>query len=110
MEAMAIRDGVRLALDRSFPSVEIETDAQVVLKLLEDPDGGRSEIASICQEIKELSGFVPSIKFLFVGRCANEAAHLCAKSASSFRRRCLWINYKPPFLEQVLLKDCNPAI
>jgi hypothetical protein len=110
MEAMAIRDGVRLALDRSFPSVEIETDAQVVLKLLEDPDGGRSEIASICQEIKELSGFVPSIKFLFVGRCANEAAHLCAKSASSFRRRCLWINYKPPFLVQVLLKDCNPAI
>jgi hypothetical protein len=38
---MASRDGVRLALDRSFRSVEIETDAQVVLKLLEDPDGGR---------------------------------------------------------------------
>jgi hypothetical protein len=82
----------------------------VVLKLLEDPDGGRSEIASICQEIKELSGFVPSIKFLFIGRSANEAAHLCTKNATSSRRRCLWLNYKPPFLEQVLLKDFNPTI
>jgi hypothetical protein len=61
------------------------------------------------QKIKEFSGFVPSIKFLFVGRSANETAHLCAKDANSSRRRCLWINYKH-IPKQVLMKDCNPAI
>jgi ribonuclease HI len=108
MEALAVRDGVQLAIDRNLSSVEIETDARVVLNQLEDPGGSRSEITSICQEIKELSGFISSINFKFIGRLANEAAHLCAKSASSNRRRCLWINYKPLFLENVLLKDCNP--
>jgi ribonuclease HI len=110
MEAQAIRDGVRLALDRHFQAVEIETDAKVVLQLIEDPGDGRSEIAGLCQEIKELSGFLASVNFSFVGRPANMAAHMCAKKASSVRRRCLWVNYTPPFLDQILVKDCNPTI
>jgi hypothetical protein len=32
------------------------------------------------------------------------------KKASSVRRRCLWVNYTPPFLDQILVKDCNPTI
>jgi hypothetical protein len=90
--------------------VEIETNAKVVLQLLEDPGDGRSEIAGLCQEIKELSGFLASVNFSFVGRLANMAAHMCAKKASSVRRRCLWVNYTPPFLDQILVKDCNPTI
>ena len=61
----------------------------------------------ICQEIKELSEFVSSIKFLFVGRLANQAAHLCASKASEARRRCGWINFTPPFLVDTLANDCN---
>ena len=108
MEARAVRDGIQLAVDRHFQEVDIETDAQEVIKMLDDPGGGRSEIACLCQEIKELGGVLASASFKYTGRLANEAAHLCAKRASSSRRRCLWVNYKPPFLEQVLWKDCNP--
>ena len=79
------------------------------MKMLEDPGGGRSEIACLCQEIKELSGVFTSCTFSYVGRLANEAAHACARKASSSRRRCLWVNYKPSFLDQILLKDCNPV-
>jgi ribonuclease HI len=110
MEALALRDGVRLAIDRSYQHVEVETDAQEVLKLLEDTGGGRSEIASICQEIKELSEFFNSLNFRYIGRLGNEAAHKCAKIASFDRRRCVWINYTPPFLVDILAKDCNPTI
>jgi ribonuclease HI len=110
MEAHAVRDGVHLALERNYRSIEIETDALEVLKLMEDPGGGRSEIASIWQEIKELSGNFYIIIFSFVGRQANEAAHFCAKRASLERRRCLWINYTPSFLVDILSKDCNPTV
>jgi hypothetical protein len=77
---------------------------------MEEPGAGRSEIASICQEIKELSGFFSSIKFSFVGKLANEAAHACAKIANSVRRRCLWTNYTPAFLVEILARDCNPTV
>ncbi|XP_071677002.1 uncharacterized protein [Lolium perenne] len=110
MEAQAIRDGVQLALERNYQKVEIQTDAQEVLKMMDDPGGGKSIIASICQEVKELGGSFSSLKFSFVGRLANEAAHNCAKQASSVRRRCLWINFTPPFLVDILAKDCNPII
>jgi hypothetical protein len=77
---------------------------------MDEPDGGRSEIASICQELMELSGFFTSLKFMYIGRDANKAAHSCAKKASLSRRRCLWINFTPPFLVDILAKDCNPTV
>ena len=42
-----------------------------------------------------------------VYRSANKAAHVCANKASSERRRCLWLNYTPPYLVSILEKDCN---
>jgi hypothetical protein len=39
---------------------------------MEDPDGGRSKITNIFLEIKELSRFLTSIKFIFVGGLARE--------------------------------------
>jgi hypothetical protein len=50
IEALAILDGVRLAIDRGYRNVEVESDAQEVIKLIEDLGGGRFCIASICQE------------------------------------------------------------
>jgi hypothetical protein len=93
--------------DRGYQKVEVETDAKEVIKLIDDPGGGRSCIASIRQEIEELRGYFTSFKICFIGRQANMAAHLCARKATRFRRRCLWINYDPPFLSETLAKDCN---
>lgn len=108
MEALAILEGVRLAVDQGYQKVEIESDAQQVIKLIEDPGGTRSCIATIRQDIEELSGNFSSFKLLFANRQANEAAHLCARRASRVRRRCLWVNYIPPFLLASLAKDCSP--
>ena len=76
MEAYAVRDAVKLAGERGYLHVEIESDAQEVVKLMNDPGIGRSEITSIVQEVKELSSFsFSSFSMAFVGRHANEAAH-----------------------------------
>ena len=97
LEAMAIRDGIRLASERGYQAVEIESAAQEVINLIEGPEGQRSVITRIRQEIMELKDIFASFKLLFVSRLANEASHLCAKRASS-ARRILWVNYTPDFL------------
>jgi ribonuclease HI len=81
MEARVIKDGIRLTIDRGYQNIEVETDAQEVLKLIEDQGGGKSSIAGIRQEIKELSGMFSNFKLIFVSRLANEASHSCARKA-----------------------------
>jgi ribonuclease HI len=43
MEALAVRDGVKLASDLGFTHVEVETDATEVVKLWNERAQGRSE-------------------------------------------------------------------
>jgi hypothetical protein len=107
MEALAILDGVHLAIDRGYQKLEVKTDATEVIELIDDPGGGRSCIANIRQEIEELRGNFTSFKLCFIGRQANMAAYLCARKATSSRRRCFMINYDPPFLSETLTKYCN---
>jgi hypothetical protein len=107
MEAIAIRDGVRLACGMGLQHVIIESDAQTVVQLWKNQGGGRSEIAGILHEIDDTSKVFQSFTVRYIGREANQLAHLCAARASSVRRRCLWINYTPLFLASCLQTDCN---
>jgi hypothetical protein len=52
---------------------------------------------------------ISSLSVSYIGRDANQAAHLCAKQANFDRKRCLWINYNLGFLTSTLLSDCNPS-
>jgi hypothetical protein len=75
-----------LAFDRQHQKVEFEIDAKEVLILMDMSSGGRSQITCICQAIKELCVFIPSVKLSSVG------SHACAKRANGNRRSCLWVN------------------
>ena len=109
MEAYAIRDGVRLAGDIGLTDIIVESDAQQLVKLWDSMAFDRSEVAPILNEVLVLSESFRFFKLVFVAREANELAHLCAKQASSNRRRCLWINFVPPFLDACIKRDCNPG-
>ena len=50
-----------------------------------------------------------SFELNHVNMLADESFHSCAHRASSERRRCMWINFTPPFLASILSKDCNTA-
>jgi ribonuclease HI len=75
MEATAIRDAVKFAMERNYHRVEIESDNQGMAKQMKEPGIGRSKIASIAREVKELCNFLASFSITYVGRTANEAAH-----------------------------------
>jgi hypothetical protein len=66
-----------LAIDRGYQNVEVETDAQEALKLIEDQGEGRSSISDIRQEIKELSRMFSSFKLIFISRLVMKCIFLC---------------------------------
>jgi hypothetical protein len=104
---LALCDSVQFALENGYHRVAFEYDAQEVIKLVNEIEVGISEIVSIIQEIQELSAFFTSFCFSDIFRDGNDVAHLCANMASAKRRRCLWVNYKPQFLLNVLENNCN---
>ena len=83
MEAIAIRDGTKLAADLGYRKVILETDAEVVVKLWNSANFDRADVAPVCHEITNLS---KSFALVHVRRDANIAAHRCAKQANEDRR------------------------
>ena len=55
LEAEAVREGVRMAIDMGIQKVIIETDALEVVNLCNHSASSRSIIASVCLDIRELS-------------------------------------------------------
>jgi ribonuclease HI len=55
MEAMAIREGIRLTAEKGYNQVIIESGSQLGLNLCNVDEYKRSEIRSICQEIREIT-------------------------------------------------------
>jgi hypothetical protein len=94
--------------DVGYQSIIIESDVKEVVQLCNSEDQDNSEISPICQEIRDMIEAFTSCSIVFVGREGNQAAHLCARHASSDRKRCIWINYNPAFLHDILRNDCNP--
>jgi ribonuclease HI len=109
MEAGAVHEGIRPVHDMGLQRFILETDALEVFNLVKEERTGRSIIVIICQEIKDHRVSSASFNITHVNRSANEAAHACAHRASPERRRCMWINFPPPFLARILVKDCNPV-
>lgn len=84
-----------MALDMRRSCVSIETHSQTIFKMWTDGGFGRSEVAPILHQIKELSKAFTSLSISFSRRVPNGATHQCAKVASYDRKRCSWINMTP---------------
>ena len=109
MEALAIRDGTKLAADLGFRRVIIESDAEVVVKLWNSACFDRADVAPICHEITALGEGFESFALVHARREANIAAHKCAKQATEERKRCIWVNFIPSFLRDCIQNFCYPS-
>ena len=107
MEAMALRDGVLLALQGNFSKVLMETDSVTLMKFWREDKDGRSDIGPLLLEVRERSKIFSEFDLRLVNREANSAAHLCAHEVYSRKQRCLWLVTTPSFLLPCIEQDCN---
>jgi ribonuclease HI len=97
-EALAARDGLKLAEAHGVERVILEIDSLEMYNLLQSCLGERSAVAGLWQEIRELGRSFSSFKLSFVYREGNEAAHLCASLVSESNLKVVWITVFPPRL------------
>jgi ribonuclease HI len=107
-EALAYRDGVRMAVHLGIQYLWLETDCQEVVKLWQEGMHLRSSIVTILKEIKELSSSLQGFKISFVARSCNEIAHILAKQVTSDTRAGWWSS-TPACVSNLLTTDCNFA-
>jgi ribonuclease HI len=83
MEAMACRDGLKMAVQAGYQRVHLETDCLDVIQLWKRWESQRSIISYILEEIVELSNGLHEFSFSFVHRVCNKVAHVLAKQVSA---------------------------
>lgn len=89
-EALVARDGLVLAVARGTTRLILEMDNLTLVNYFKSESGGRSSIAGIWHEVRELSRSFVEFKVRFVKCDANSAAHSCARMSSCTSRVCLW--------------------
>lgn len=109
MEAVACRDGLRLAQQIGVQRIWLESDCQELLKLWNAGETQRSSVMTIIKEIQELSSLFLDFKFSFISRTCNKVAHVLAKQVTSDTQTGWW-QFAPDCVSALLADDCNSAI
>jgi len=95
-EATAVRDGIIAALDAGFRSIEVEGDNQIVIRAIQGRIEPPWRIASLIEDIRNLSRRCEVILFNHTYREGNRAADWIAKYGSSIRSTSLTFFHHPP--------------
>ena len=59
----------------------------------------------LVEDSKDLTSLIVNVKFCFVKRSANVAAHVVAKASHSLSDLQVWVSLTPEFLLPILLSD-----
>ena len=81
IEALAIRQAIRFAIETSFNCVIIESDSLSVVKAIQDTAEPTCHIGNIIEDVKLLSKSMKSCEFHHTKREANQVAHSLARNA-----------------------------
>ena len=81
IEALALRDAVRVAAERAYGQVVFEVDCEVLVCHWNDRVNDRSVLKPILDETSALSSSLVSFSVVFARREANQVAHHCAQYA-----------------------------
>ena len=105
-EATAVRDGIITALEAGYRRIAVEGDNQIVISAIQSRIKPPWQIASIIEDIKNLSKGCEDISFTHIYREGNRAADWIAKHGSSIRSISLTLFHYPPSRElQCILTD-----
>jgi ribonuclease HI len=107
-EALAARDGLKLASDLGLPRIVLESDSSVLVNAIKSSTMlDRSIIAGIWHDIRELSRSFISFDVHFVRREANSLADRCVREVSASVPELIWYDCIPYWLQDAAANDCN---
>ncbi|KAE8793280.1 autophagy-related protein 7 [Hordeum vulgare] len=108
-ELQAIREGVKLATERSDATIMLQSDCVAAINALTDVSLDNSAYGHMIREIKLLLSdrvFI-SVK---VSREQNRVADCLANYGRCGDSAACWLGHPPPFASDLVAKDCNSVI
>ena len=109
-EALAVREGFKLAIAKDYRKVEIEMDSLIVYsKITKIRKEKQWKIWPIIRDILRLRNQILEKKILWIRRNANKAADWVATQANRGICRFGWVVQQPSSSVYILDKDGLPA-
>ncbi|KAF7810842.1 uncharacterized protein G2W53_031818 [Senna tora] len=100
LEAMAVKEGLKLALKVGCNHVMVEGDARLVMDMLKTPCDQASTLNAVCRDILRFISNFQSVSFNWVPRMCNFGADFISKIAKVDRRNFIWTDSVPLFLSE----------
>ena len=107
VEAKAIEEGINLACDLGLWEVEIESDAQVVVKAITDAASCPSYILKVVEGINLGLGYFRRWLVKHTSRQNNFAAHIMAREARFLHECHIWVEDTPLVIAIQVQLDVN---
>jgi hypothetical protein len=107
MEALACRDGIRMAQELGITKLCLETDCLELINLWKALDMQRSAVSLIIHDIRCISRSFSEFTFAYANRICNRVAHECARQVFHEFDRVEWHLDPPVSLCSLLEDDCN---
>ncbi|XP_045809903.1 uncharacterized protein LOC123904263 [Trifolium pratense] len=105
-EALALLDAMQSVILMNVEHIVFESDSEIVVDGVHTRYGGNSEFSMLISSIKSLLTLHSNFEVKFIKRQANSVAHLLAKAANSWPRRCGFYSL-PLCIENQLMNDMN---
>ena len=103
-KALALQDGVLLALELGISHVIVEFDALSIIQAINEGVLG-GELGHIVQNVKDISSSFSWCSFQHLIRSGNRVAHELARAARDSGVSQVWKGVCPSFMEHIILKD-----
>ncbi|KAF7845416.1 uncharacterized protein G2W53_002321 [Senna tora] len=105
LEAMAIKNGLKLARDIGCTHVMVESDAKIAIEMLKIPCDHASTLNAICRDILRFCVSFQYVSFNWVPRVCNSVADFISRKARVERKNVVWTDSVPLFLSEVYFAD-----
>ncbi|KAK3199217.1 hypothetical protein Dsin_022632 [Dipteronia sinensis] len=109
VKAMALLKGLEFARDLRLIPCSVESDAQVVVKIINSRVAPLSDVGLVIKDIFHFLTCRPNCPMAFVPRLANMAAHKLAKFCLAATHS-FWMEEAPPYMALFILGDRPVAL
>jgi ribonuclease HI len=105
IEAMAIREGLALAVRLGCNNVQAESDLMETIEACTGAEAWWGESSAVFADCVDLMTLIGEVQFLYCPREANGAAHELARACFNDKISCNWVDEAPSSILSKLIED-----